>query len=126
MKTYTATRERLSRHDAANRNCQPMHTAEPNPRPHFPSWWRLGAIAYTAMGVVCVASSAAFPESEAAMLAAIAGALPWSLALLTLDLTPGVAQTALILLAGGWAFNAALLWWRARRRSAPPSELRGD
>jgi len=60
------------------------------------------------------------------MLAAIAGALPWSLALLTLDLTPGVAQTALILLAGGWAFNAALLWWRARRRSAPPSELRGD
>lgn len=60
------------------------------------------------------------------MLAAIAGALPWSLALLTLDLAPGVAQTALILLAGGWGLNAALLWWLARRRSAPRSELRGD
>ena len=56
------------------------------------------------------------------MLAAIAGALPWSLALLTLDLTPGVAQIALILLAGGWAFNAALLWWLVHRRA----KLRGD
>jgi hypothetical protein len=126
LKTYNATRERLSRHDAANCNRPHMHTAEPTPRAHFPSWWRLGALAYTAVGLVCVASSAAFPESEAAMLAAIAGALPWSLALLTLDLAPGVAQTALILLAGGWALNAALLWWLARRRSAPRSELRGD
>jgi len=103
-----------------------MHTAEPTPQAHFPSWWRLAALAYTAVGVVCVASSAAFPESEAAMLAAIAGALPWSLALLTLDLAPGVAQTALILLAGGWALNAAFLWWLARRRSASRSDSRDD
>jgi len=103
-----------------------MHTAEPDPRPLFPSWSRLGALAYTAAGVVCVVSSAAFPESETAMLAAIAGALPWSLALLTLDLAPGVAQTALIVLAGGWAVNAALLWWLALRRTARRTPSRGD
>lgn len=85
-------------------------------RPPFPSWWRIGALAYSTVGVVCVVSSAAFPANELAMLAAIAGALPWSLALLTLDLEPGVAQTALLLLAGGWAVNAALLWWLALRR----------
>ncbi|SDH31324.1 hypothetical protein [Variovorax sp. OV700] len=103
-----------------------MHTAEPEPRPLFPSWWRLGAFAYSAAGVVCVVASAAFPENETAMLAAIAGALPWSLVLLTLDLAPGVAQTALVVLAGGWAVNAALLWWLALRRTAPRTPSRGD
>lgn len=101
-----------------------MNTA--NPRPLLPSWWRIGALAYSAAGVVCVASSAMHPENEVAMLAAIAGALPWSLALLTLDLTPGVAQTALLLLAGGWAVNAALLWWLALRRSGHGTPSRGD
>jgi len=60
------------------------------------------------------------------MLAVIAGALPWSLALLTLDLTPGVAQTALVVLAAGWAINAALLWWWAHRRSASRASSQGD
>ncbi|MDQ0569897.1 hypothetical protein QFZ42_001731 [Variovorax paradoxus] len=101
-----------------------MDTADP--RPLFPSWWRIGALAYSAAGVVCVASSAAFPGSELGMLAAIAGALPWSLALLTLDLEPGVARTALLLLAGGWAINAALLWWLALRRSALRAPSRVD
>ena len=101
-----------------------MDTADP--RPLFPSWWRIGALAYSAAGVVCVVSSAAYPESEVPMLAAIAGALPWSLALLTLDLEPGVAQTALFLLAGGWAINAALLWWLALRRSGHRMPSRGD
>jgi hypothetical protein len=103
-----------------------MHTAEPTPRPLLPSRWRLGALAYTAAGVVCVVSSAAFPESEMAMLVAIAGALPWSLALLTLDLAPGIAQTALVVLSAGWAINAALLWWLARRRSAFRAVSQGD
>jgi hypothetical protein len=101
-----------------------MDTA--GPRPLFPSWWRIGALAYSAAGVVCVVSSAVHPESELAMLGAIAGALPWSLALLTLDLTPGVAQTALLLLAGGWAVNAALLWWLALRRSGHGTPSKGD
>ena len=97
-----------------------------DPRPPFPSWWRIGALAYSTAGVVCVVSSATLPDSELAMLAAIAGALPWSLALLTLDLAPGVAQTALFLLAGGWAVNAALLWWLALRRPGHRAPSRAD
>ena len=42
--------------------------------------------------------------------------LPWSLSLLTLGLSPGVAHTALLMLTGSWAVNAALLWWLALRR----------
>jgi hypothetical protein len=75
---------------------------------------------------LCVLSSAAFPDSETAMLAAIAGALPWSLALLTLELAPGIAQTALVVLAAGWAVNAALLWWLALRRSSARASSQGD
>jgi len=101
-----------------------MNTADP--RAPFPSWWRIGALAYSAAGVVCVVSSATFPESELAMLASIAGALPWSLALLTLNLEPGIAQTALLVLAGGWAINAALLWWLALRRSGHRAPFRTD
>ncbi|MBT2334708.1 hypothetical protein J7E49_12440 [Variovorax paradoxus] len=115
MKAYIASRERPSRHATALCKCCNMHIMDT--RPSFPSWWRAGALAYTAAGVVCVVSSAAFPQSEMAMLAAIAGALPWSLALLTLDLAPGVAQTALLLLAGSWTVNAGLLWWRALRHA---------
>jgi len=126
-KAYISSRERLSRPDTSICNRQHMHTAGTDPvRPLFPSWWRTAALAYTAAGVVCVVSSALFPESETAMLAAIAGSLPWSLALLTLDLSPGVAQTALFLLAASWAANAALVWWLALRRAARRAPARGD
>lgn len=77
--------------------------------------WRIAATVYTVAGVVCVLASAVVPESDLGMLAAIAGGLPWSLSLATLDLSPGVATTALTLLAGSWAINAALLWWLALR-----------
>jgi len=104
-----------------------MHTADTHDtRPLLPSWWCAGALAYTALGVVCIVSSAVLPGSEAAMLAAIAGSLPWSLALLTLDLSPGVAQTALMLMAAGWAVNAALLWWLVLRRSTRRAPPQGD
>lgn len=83
----------------------------------------MAALAYTAAGLTGLVACAAFPESETAMLATIAGGLPWSLSLLTLGLAPGVAQTALLLLAGSWALNAALLWWLALRRGG---ERRGD
>ena len=84
--------------------------------------WRFAASIYTVVGAVCVLASAVVPESDMGMLVAIAGGLPWSLSLMTLDLSPGVATTALLLLAGSWAVNAALLWWLALRRaeSAPP------
>lgn len=91
-----------------------MHTA--HSRPRLSSRWQVAALAYTVIGVVCLLACIAAPESEAAMVLAIVGGLPWSLGLLSLDLAPGVAQTALLVLAGGWAVNAALLWWIARRR----------
>jgi hypothetical protein len=81
--------------------------------------WRIAASIYTIAGVVCVLGSAVVPESDVGMLVAIAGALPWSLSLLTLDLSPGVASTALLLLGAGWAINAALLWWLALRPRNP-------
>lgn len=94
-----------------------MHTADtPDARPPLPACWRMVALAYTAAGVTGIVACAVFPESEIAMLATIAGGLPWSLGLLTLDLAPGVAETALLLLAGSWGINAALLWWLALRR----------
>ena len=91
-----------------------MPTAISRPHPH--ARWRLAALAYTVAGVVCVLGSVFAPESDATMLLAIVGGLPWSLSLATLGLEPGVAYTALLLLAGSWAVNAALLWWLALRR----------
>jgi hypothetical protein len=81
----------------------------------FRPGWRIAASVYTVAGVACVLGSAVVPESDVGMLVAIAGGLPWSLGLLTLDLSPGVANTALLLIAGSWAVNAGLLWWLALR-----------
>lgn len=104
-----------------------MHTADaPDTRSPLPSGWRLAALAYTAAGVAGIVACALHPESEIAMLATIAGGLPWSLGLLTLDLAPGVAQTALLLLAGSWAINAALLWWLALRRGGRHTSAHED
>jgi len=78
--------------------------------------WRVAALAYTVTGVVCILASAVAPDSDVSLLVAIAGGLPWSLSLLTLGLSPGVADTALLMLAASWSVNAALLWWLALRR----------
>lgn len=88
----------------------------------FRPGWRIAASIYTVAGVVCVLGSAVVPESDVGMLLSIVGGLPWSLGLLTLDLSPGVASTALLLLAGSWAVNAGLLWWLALRRVEPTPE----
>jgi hypothetical protein len=93
-----------------------MHMAHSQRVPR--SGWRLFAMVYTVVGAACVLACAALPDSELVMLAAIAGSLPWSLVLLTLQLTPGFAQLAVILLAVAWALNAALLWWLALRPRA--------
>ncbi|WP_295986876.1 hypothetical protein [uncultured Variovorax sp.] len=76
---------------------------------------RLAALVYTAAGVACILGCAVAPENEMSLLLAIAGGLPWSLSLLTLGLSPGVANTALLMLAASWTVNAALLWWLALR-----------
>lgn len=89
--------------------------------------WRTAALVYTVAGVVCIFAMALVPENDVGMLVAIAGSLPWSLSLLTLHLSPGVANTALLMLAVSWAVNAALLWWLALRPRSPrhpePSHL---
>ncbi|QNK66813.1 hypothetical protein [Variovorax sp. PAMC26660] len=87
-----------------------------NSRPLQLSGWRLAASIYTAVGIVCILACAIVPESDVGMLVAIVGGLPWSLSLLTLGLSPGIAHTALLLLAVSWAINAALLWWLALRQ----------
>lgn len=88
-----------------------------NSRPHPHSGWRIAALIYTVFGAACILACAVAPESDLGLLVAVAGGLPWSLSLLTLGLEPGVANTALLLLAGSWTINAALLWWLALRRA---------
>ncbi|SEK07104.1 hypothetical protein SAMN05216567_101755 [Variovorax sp. OK605] len=97
----------------------PIANSHLQKRPGPRAGWRTAALIYTIGGVVCILASAVVPDSEVGMLVAIAGGLPWSLSLLTLGLSPGVATTALLLLAGSWAVNAALLWWLALRRPKP-------
>jgi hypothetical protein len=94
----------------------PAANSQLHKRPASRSGWRAVALIYTVGGVACILACAVVPESEAGMLVAIAGGLPWSLSLMTLDLSPGVANTALLMLAASWAVNAALLWWMALRR----------
>jgi hypothetical protein len=90
------------------------HSRQLSPR----SGWRLFATVYTVVGAICVLACAALPDNELAMLAAIAGGLPWSLSLLALQLAPGFAALAVVVLALAWALNAALLWWLALRPRA--------
>ncbi|MDN6887338.1 hypothetical protein QMO14_27545 [Variovorax sp. CAN2819] len=86
-----------------------------NTRSPSRSGWRVAALAYTVVGVACILACAVAPDSDVSLLIAIAGGLPWSLSLLTLGLSPGVAHTALLMLAASWSVNAALLWWLALR-----------
>ncbi|WP_354408176.1 hypothetical protein [Variovorax atrisoli] len=90
-----------------------------NPRSPVRRGWRAAALVYTAAGVACILGCAFAPENDVSLLLAIAGGLPWSLSLLTLGLSPGVAHTALLMLAASWTVNAALLWWLALRRPGP-------
>jgi uncharacterized membrane protein YdfJ with MMPL/SSD domain len=100
-------------------DAQGMPTADSQPTPR--NGWRTAALIYTVAGVVCILAMAVVPDSDVGMLVAIAGGLPWSLSLLTLGLSPGVASTALLMLAASWAVNAALLWWLALRRPRSPA-----
>jgi hypothetical protein len=101
----------------------PIANSHLQKRPGPRAGWRTAALIYTIGGVVCILASAVVPDSEVGMLVAIAGGLPWSLSLLTLDLSPGVASTALLLLAGrlGGQCGAAVVAGAAARRSAAPA-----
>jgi hypothetical protein len=67
-------------------------------------------------------------EQSILLMVAILCALPWSLALLLLDLSQGFADRAAVVVILGLFVNAALLWWctallRARFLRRHPREL---
>jgi hypothetical protein len=74
------------------------------------AWWLPAACSL----VACVLVGATFrPSSEdnGWLGIAILAALPWSLLLLALDLGPGFAARASVIVSAGLCANAALLWW---------------
>lgn len=98
-------------------------------------WWLTVAfgVAVTVLVGVLVAAALQTPSAENGLLsAAILCALPWSLALLTLDQTPGFAARAGFVVVGGVCLNFALLWaaslgvaayWRRRQHQRPSKRL---
>lgn len=83
-------------------------------------WWLVPAVA-SALAAPLLAAALQTPHKESPLLAvAILGALPWSLVLMLVDLAPGFASRAGLVVAAGLAINLALLWglciaWRRRR-----------
>ncbi len=66
----------------------------------------------TAAACVLIAAAIETPEQESVLLAiAILGALPWSLALLLMDPSPGFAERAGLIVALGLSLNVAAVWW---------------
>jgi hypothetical protein len=90
------------------------------------AWWLPGACSACAL---ILAASALRPTEHTVLLSiAILCALPWSLALLLLQVGPGFADTAAVVVAFGLAANAALMWWstallRARFRERHDVDL---
>jgi hypothetical protein len=74
------------------------------------AWW-LPALCSVLAAVLAVAAFRLTSEENMLLTAAILGALPWSLLLLALDLGPGFAGRAALLVSAGLCVNAALLWW---------------
>ncbi|MDM0066566.1 hypothetical protein [Variovorax sp. J31P207] len=71
------------------------------------AWWLPGACSALAAAL----AAAAFHPSESLLLAvAILCALPWSLALLLLDLSHGFADRAALVVSLGLFANAILIW----------------
>jgi hypothetical protein len=74
------------------------------------AWW-LPAACSVAACVLVLATVKPPSEDSALLAAAILCALPWSLALLALDVGPGFAARAAIVVCVGLCANAVLLWW---------------
>lgn len=72
------------------------------------AWWLPGACSALA---VTLAAAALHPSEQSVLLAvAILCALPWSLALLLLDLSHGFADRAALVVSLGLFANAILIW----------------
>lgn len=94
------------------------------------AWWVPGICSAAALVLVF---SAVRPSEESMLLgAAILSALPWSLALLLLDLDHGFGDRAATVVSLGLCANVAMLWWiaallraRFRRGRRMPRRLLG-
>lgn len=66
----------------------------------------------TAAACVLIVAAIETPDQETVLLTvAILGALPWSLALLLMDPSPGFAERAGLVVALGLFLNVAAVWW---------------
>jgi len=84
----------------------------PAPRlPHWyrHAWWLPGVCSTLTLGLAVATLRPS--EQNALLMVAILCALPWSLALLLLDLGQGFADRAATVVCVGLFVNALLLWW---------------
>ncbi|MDM0108874.1 hypothetical protein QTH97_28295 [Variovorax sp. J22R24] len=81
------------------------------------AWWLSGA--WSALAAVLAAATLRPGEQSFLVMVAILCALPWSLALLLLDLSEGFADRASLIVALGLLINTVLVWgvtaWVRRR-----------
>ncbi|MDP9900436.1 hypothetical protein [Variovorax ginsengisoli] len=89
--------------------------------PNVFRWWLVPSLA-SALAALLLVNAVRTPQHEGPLLVlGILASLPWSLALMALDLAPGFAERAGIVVGAGLLINTGLLWalcalWRARRR----------
>jgi hypothetical protein len=88
------------------------------------AWWLPGA--WSALAATLAVATLRPSEQTVLLMVAILCALPWSLALLLLDLSQGFADRAAMIVTVGLFANAALIWWftallrsRFRHRQEP-------
>jgi hypothetical protein len=91
------------------------------------TWWLPGA--WTALAATLAVATLRPSEQSFLLMVAILCALPWSLALLLLDLSQGFADRAALIVTTGLLTNAVLTWWftalwRARFRDRKDVDLR--
>jgi len=89
--------------------------------PNVFRWWLVPSIATALAAVLWVNAMQPEVREGPLLLLGILASLPWSLALMVLDLAPGFAERAATVVGAGLAINTVLLWalcalWRARRR----------
>ena len=90
------------------------------------AWWLPGA--WSALAATLAVATLRPSEQSILLMVAILCALPWSLALLLLDLSQGFADRAAMIVTVGLFANVALTWWftallRARFRQRHELDL---
>jgi len=91
------------------------------------AWWLPGA--WSALAATLAVATLRPSEQSILLMVAILCALPWSLALLLLDLSQGFADRAAMVVTVGLFANVVLAWWftallRARFRHRQQLDLR--